>query len=128
MKIESLEEKNNRLEEKISQLEIEQNSLKIRLEVTKGQLSNQTDSMENEINDKKVMAAEKEFTAKQLLEVKNKLSKLENDQKEKDDNAMILECTLKNRDIEIKRLKTELEEVKYLNLMNVIILLQERVS
>ena len=68
--------------------------------------------MENEINDKKVMAAEKVFTAKQLLEVKNKLSKLGNDLKEKDDNAMILECTLKNRDIEIKRLKTELEEVK----------------
>ena len=63
VKIEGLVEENNNLEEKVCKLETEKSSVNIRLEVTKGQLSNQTDLLE------KISVDKKEKTVLQRLRV-----------------------------------------------------------
>ena len=59
-----------------------------------------------------MILAEKETIAIQLKEVVAKFNKLEKVCKEKADDLIMLECTLKNRDLEIERLKNEAEIVK----------------
>ena len=104
-KVEELTMKNNSQDEKVDQLEAAKNSALIRLEVTKGQLSNQTDNLAKQVEEEKA-------NDKKLKETKTKLSKLENISKERDENFVIMEFTLKNRDIEIERLNDELRELK----------------
>ena len=96
----------------MSKLDSEKNRIDIRLEVTQGQLSTKTDLFEKELENKNEISAEKEAVAIKLKEVKTQLNKLEKVCKEKDDNLVMLESTLKNRESEIERCKKELHKVK----------------
>ena len=104
LKLEELTVKNNRLEDEVVQLESEKNSARIRLEVTKGQLDNATDNLKKKSEEGNALAV-------QLKETVTKFKKLENISKERDDDLLIMECTMKNRDSKIEELKNELREI-----------------
>ena len=94
----------------MNDLESDNSSLTIRLEITKGQISNQNDKLEN----LKYIEAEKDAISVLIKERETKVNRLESMIKEKDDNLLICEFTLKNRDSEIEKLKQELETLKSL--------------
>ena len=97
IKLEDMTVKNDCLNKKIDLLESEKNSTKIRLEVTKGQFENETEKLEKQAALEKVMAS-------QLKETEIKHIKLEKKAKEMNDEIIMLEHTLKNRDSKIESL------------------------
>ena len=111
-KFEALVVENNNLKEKLIQLESENKTMNIRLEIAKGQLSNKTDAFEEAVNDNKAISEKSAAFIRELKQAKMRLSNLEKGDKEKDDNLIMLEMTLNNRDLEIKHLKIELESMK----------------
>ena len=113
--IEEVEIKNEALNIKVNSLESDKSSLSIRLEVAKGQISNQTDKLEKQVEEIKDIEAKKETIDAILKEKETKLIKLAVRIKEKEDNLLICESTLKNRDSEIEKLKSELDEWRNLH-------------
>ena len=114
-KLEALLVENNILKDKLIVLESENKNLNIRLEITKGQLSNKNDAFEKavkELEKKNEISAEKEAVVIKLKEVRTQLNNLEKVSKGKDDDLVMLEFTLKNRNSEIERYKNELDAVK----------------
>ena len=103
LKLEEMDKKNRILEENIALLETEKNSAAVSLEVSKGQLAHKSDKLAKKLED------EKELNAK-LKESRAKNEKFENIQKEKIDEIVMLEFTLKNRDDELARLNTKLRK------------------
>ena len=94
----------------MNDLESDNSSLTIRLEITKGQISNQNDKLEN----LKYIEAEKDAISVLIKERETKVNRLENMVKEKDENLLICEFTLKNRNSELEKLKQEFETLKNL--------------
>ena len=111
-KFEALVVENNNLKEKLIQLESDNKNINIRLEIAKGQLSNKTDAFEEAVKDKKAISEKNETFVSELKQAKKRLTNLEKGDKEKDDNLVMLEMTLKNRDLERKHLKIELESMR----------------
>ena len=98
-KFEALLVENNNLKERVSKLESDNKNMNIRLEIAKGQLSNKNDAFEEAVKDKKAISEKNEAFVCELRQAKMKLTNLEKGNKEKDDNLIMLEMTLKNRDI-----------------------------
>ena len=111
-KFEALIVENNILRRKLTQLESENKNINIRLEIAKGQLSNKNDAFEKVVKDKEDISEKNDASTFELKQAKSRLKKLENCEKEKDDNLLMLELTLRNRETEIDSLKTELETMK----------------
>ena len=107
-KLEALVVENNSLKEKPIMLETENKNMNIRLEIAKGQLSNKNDAFEKAVKDEEnILERNKALTA-ELKQTKSILTNLKIGDKEKDDNLLMLELTLKNRELEIDNLKKEL--------------------
>ena len=111
-KFEALIVENNTLRRKLSQLESDNKNINIRLEIAKGQLSNKNDAFEKVVKDKEEISEKNEASTFELKQAKSRLKKLETCEKEKDDNLLMLEMTLRNRELEIDSLKTELDTMK----------------
>ena len=111
-KFEALLVENNNLKEKVSKLESDNKNMNIRLEIAKGQLSNKNDAFEEAVKEKKAISEKNEAFVCELKQAKMRLTNLEKDDKEKDDNLVMLEMTLENRELEIKHLKVELESIR----------------
>ena len=111
-KCEALIVENNNLREKLSKLESENKSVNIRLEIVKGQLSNKNDALENLEEEKDVLSNKNEAFSCEIKQAECKLRHFEKGEKEKDDNLLMLDLTLKNRNIEIESLKNELESMR----------------
>ena len=90
LKLEQMKSNNIALQEKVDCLDAERNSLNIRLEITKGQLENQTDKLNEKSEEEKV-----ELT--KVNDIKSKNSKLENVAKDMSENIVMLESTLINQ-------------------------------
>lgn len=118
MTIDELELKVKALEKNVVVLESEKASLSIRLEIAKGQISNQNDELQKQVNDAKEIKEEKVTIDIRLKETEAKVKKIESSLKEKDDDLLILEHTLKNRDSEIERLKNEMDVIRIKNLIS----------
>ena len=101
LNMEEMAGKNKTLEEKTVQLESEKSSTIISLEVSKGQVSQLYDKLAKQVDKEKELCTKvKDTTAE------NK--SIEKIMKEKDDELVMLEFTLQNRDAEIERLRTKL--------------------
>ena len=111
-KFEALIVENNILRRKLSQLESDNKNINIRLEITKGQLSNKNDAFEKLVKEKEDISEKNEASTSELKQAKSRLKKMEICDKEKDDNLLMLELTLRNRELEIEGLKIELETMK----------------
>ena len=98
LKLEASTKKNQSLEENIVQHETEKDSAAVRLEVSKGQLAHQSDKYAKKVDEEKELIAE-------LKESQAKNAKFENILKGKDDEIVMLEFTLTNRDEEIAKLR-----------------------
>ena len=100
------------LNKNISDLEKENSSLSIRLEVANGQLSNEKDKSKIQVENMKLVETEEKAIRELHTESENKIVKLEKELKGIHDDLLISEFTIKNRDAEIERLKTELDIFK----------------
>ena len=96
-KLDEMTARNNTLNEKVDLFEADQNRVIIRLEVTKGQLDNEIEKLEKEVEVGKALAAK-------LKEKETKHSTLEKKSKDMNDDIIMLEHTLKNREAEIESL------------------------
>ena len=109
---EELDLKNEALENDTKKLESEKSSLFIRLEVAQGQISNLSDRLNKQVEDTKEIKVEKDNLGVKLKDTATKIVKLESELKEKDDNLVLSEFSLKNKDAEIERLENLLEKLK----------------
>ena len=82
--------------------------MNIRLEIVKGQLSNKNDALENLEEEKDVLSNKNEAFSCEIKQAECKLRHFEKGEKEKDDNLLMLDLTLKNHNKEIESLKNEL--------------------
>ena len=112
-KFEALIVENNNFKETISQLESENKNMNIRLEMSKGQLSNKNDVLENKVNENKVVSEKNAQLVGELKQVKQRLTDKVNGDKERDDDLIMLEMTLKNRELDIASLNSELDSMKF---------------
>ena len=106
LKVEAIVKENNIFKEKLSQLDSDKERAYVRLEVTKGQLSNQTDLTEKERDEKNKIAAKSKAMDGELKDIKTKFENLKH---EKDDNLIMFESTIQKRELEIKQLKDKLD-------------------
>ena len=86
--------------------------MNIRLEISKGQLSKKNDVLENKVNENKVVSEKNAQLVGELKQVKQRLTDKVNGDKERDDDLIMLEMTLKNRELDIASLNSELDSMK----------------